>query len=120
TPARLPPPHARLTEVLGVQRGARDVRPSRPADPELLRFTFTGHAGEYFRIWIVSLCLSIATLGVYSAWGKVRKKRYLYAHTKLDGSSFDYRASPLAILRGRILALLLFGGFALSAHFVPL
>ena len=88
-------------------------------DEQLFRFTFTGRAGEYFRIWIVSLCLSLVTLGVYSAWGKVRKRRYLYAHTKLDGTGFDYRASPLAILRGRILALLLFGGFALSGHFVP-
>lgn len=87
---------------------------------QLFRFTFTGRAGEYFRIWIVSLCLSLVTLGVYSAWGKVRKRRYLYAHTKLDGTGFDYRASPIAILRGRALALLLFGGFALSGHFVPL
>lgn len=87
---------------------------------QLFRFAFTGRATEYFRIWIISLCLSLATLGVYSAWGKVRKKRYLYAHTALDGTGFDYRASPLAILRGRLLALLLFGGFALCAHFVPL
>src|SRR5437764_8667302 len=86
----------------------------------LFRFAFTGRAANYFRIWIVSLCLSLVTLGVYSAWGKVRKRRYLYAHIELDGTGFDYRASPMAILRGRILALLLFGGFALSAHFVPL
>ena len=46
-------------------------------------FRFTGRTGDYFRIWIVSLCLSILTLGIYSAWGKVRKKRYLYAHTHL-------------------------------------
>src|SRR5213075_574137 len=90
------------------------------SDTELFRFAFTGRASEYFRIWIISLCLSLATLGIYSAWGKVRKKRYLYAHTELDGTGFDYRASPLAILRGRVLALLLFGGFALSAHFMPL
>jgi uncharacterized membrane protein YjgN (DUF898 family) len=88
-------------------------------DEQLFHFTFTGRAGEYFRIWIISLCLSLVTLGVYSAWGKVRKRRYLFAQTKLDGTGFDYRASPLAILRGRVLALLLFGGFALSGHFVP-
>jgi uncharacterized membrane protein YjgN (DUF898 family) len=68
----------------------------------------------------VSLCLSLVTLGVYSAWGKVRKRRYLYAHTRVDGSGFDYRASPLAILKGRAIALALFGGFALSGHFLPL
>ena len=36
---------------------------------------FTGKAGEYFRIWIVNVCLSVVTLGIYSAWAKVRRKR---------------------------------------------
>ena len=89
------------------------------AAPAELRFEFTGRTAEYFRIWAVSLCLSLATLGVYSAWGKVRKRRYLYAHTRLDGSGFDYRASPRAILRGRAIAVALFGGLALAGHFVP-
>jgi uncharacterized membrane protein YjgN (DUF898 family) len=82
-------------------------------------FDFRGRTGEYFRIWIVSLCLSVATLGIYSAWGKVRKKRYVYSHTELDGTGFDFRATPLAILRGRVIALVLLGGFALSSHVLP-
>jgi uncharacterized membrane protein YjgN (DUF898 family) len=84
------------------------------------RFDFKGRSGEYFRIWVVSLFLSVVTLGIYSAWGKVRKKRYLYAHTKLDGTGFEFRATPLAILRGRVIALLLLGGFALSSHVLPI
>jgi uncharacterized membrane protein YjgN (DUF898 family) len=84
------------------------------------RFEFTGRAGEYFRIWVVSLCLSVLTLGIYSAWGKVRKKRYLYSHTELDGTGFEFRATPLAILRGRAIALVLLGGFALSGHVLPI
>jgi uncharacterized membrane protein YjgN (DUF898 family) len=83
------------------------------------RFAFTGNANDYFRIWAVSLTLSLLTLGIYSAWGKVRKRRYLYAHTRLDGSGFDYRAAPTAILKGRVIALTLFGGFAVGSHFVP-
>ena len=82
-------------------------------------FRFTGRTGDYFRIWIVSLCLSILTLGVYSAWGKVRKKRYLYAHTQLADCAFEFRARPLAILKGRAIAVLLFGGFAATGHFLP-
>jgi uncharacterized membrane protein YjgN (DUF898 family) len=95
---------------------ADDARPEEQHFP----FAFTGAAGDYFRIWIVSLCLSLLTIGVYSAWGKVRKRRYLYAHTRLDGAGFDYRASPIAILRGRVIALVLFGGLALAGHFVPM
>ena len=65
---------------------------------------FTASAGEYFRIWIVNLALTILTLGIYSAWAKVRKKRYFYGHTLIEGDSFDYRANPLSILKGRIIA----------------
>jgi uncharacterized membrane protein YjgN (DUF898 family) len=90
------------------------------SEAEIHRFEFSGNAGSYFRIWIISLGLSLLTLGVYSAWGKVRKRRYLYAHTRLAGSGFEYRASPLAILRGRVIALVLFGGLAVSGHFLPL
>ena len=67
------------------------------------KITFSGSAGEYFRIWIVNLFLTIITLGVYAAWAKVRTKKYFYANTKLDGESFDYLASPLDILKGNLI-----------------
>lgn len=89
------------------------------APAPVYRFAFTGSATEYFRIWAVSLFLTLLSLGIYSAWGKVRKRRYLYAHTRLAGSGFEYRASPVAILRGRAIALALLGGLALAGHFVP-
>ncbi len=66
-----------------------------------LRFTATGR--EYFRIWIVNVALTLATFGIYSAWATVRTRRYLYGHIWLGDTSFDYTASPLAVLRGRIL-----------------
>ena len=80
---------------------------------------FTASAGEYFRIWIVNLALTIVTLGIYSAWAKVRKKRYFYGHTLIDGDSFDYRAQPLSILKGRIIAVVLFGAYSLAGQFSP-
>ena len=64
---------------------------------------FEGRAGEYFRIWIVNLLLTVVTLGIYSAWAKVRKKRYFYGNTLLEGSSFVYLGDPIAILKGRAL-----------------
>ena len=80
------------------------------AIPALQRkqFSFTGTAGEYFRIWIVNLCLTLLTLGIYSAWAKVRRKRYFYGNTWLDGSAFEYHARPIAILKGRLIAFGLF------------
>ena len=75
---------------------------------------FTGKAGEYFKIWIVNLCLSVLTLGIYSAWAKVRRKRYFYGSTLLEGSAFEYVGNPVAILKGRIIVVLAFAVYSLS------
>ncbi len=66
-------------------------------------FEFTGTVGEYFKIWIVNVGLTIVTLGIYSAWAKVRKKRYLYSNTRLQGTSFEYLGDPIKILKGRLI-----------------
>jgi uncharacterized membrane protein YjgN (DUF898 family) len=76
---------------------------AEPRPPEQIRFTGTG--GEYFGVWIVNLLLTIVTLGIYSAWAKVRRLQYFYRHTELAGSTFDFHGSPKSILIGRILAL---------------
>jgi len=89
-----------------------DERPGLP-------FSFTGKAGEYFGIWIVNILLSIVTLGIYSAWAKVRNKRYFYGNTQLGGSSFNYLASPIQILKGRIIMFAFFVAYALCSSFYP-
>jgi uncharacterized membrane protein YjgN (DUF898 family) len=71
--------------------------------PEQLHFT--GSGAEYFGIWIVNLLLTIVTLGIYSAWAKVRRLKYFYRHTEVAGSSFDFHGSPTRILIGRVIAL---------------
>jgi uncharacterized membrane protein YjgN (DUF898 family) len=82
-------------------------------------FRFTGTGGEYFRIWIVNAMLSVVTLGIYSAWAKVRRLQYFYRHTRISGASFDYHGNPLAILKGRILASCLFGGYYAASASSP-
>jgi uncharacterized membrane protein YjgN (DUF898 family) len=67
-------------------------------------FVFTGSGSEFFRIWIVNLLLSIVTLGIYSAWAKVRTAKYFYNNTTVAGANFDYHGNPLSILKGRLIA----------------
>lgn len=67
-------------------------------------FRFNGSGREYFGIWIVNILLTVITLGIYSAWAKVRNHQYFYGNTELEGASFQYLASPIAILKGRIIA----------------
>ncbi len=85
------------------------------ATPRLHVFEFDGTASEYFRIWIVNLCLTIVTVGIYSAWAKVRTQRYFAASTRLGGASFDYLANPISILKGRLLVLGFMGLYSASS-----
>lgn len=73
------------------------------AGQEQHEFQFHGSGLEYFRIWVVNLFLTVLTLGIYSAWAKVRRLQYFYRNTQLAGASFDYHGSPKAILRGRMI-----------------
>ncbi len=81
---------------------------SLKASPQNIPFTFSGTGREYFKIWIVNIVLSVVTLGIYSAWAKVRRKQYFYGCTEVDSASFQYLADPLRILKGRIIV---FAGF---------
>jgi len=85
--------------------------------PEL-SLEFRGSAREYFRIWIVNLCLTLLTLGIFSAWAKVRKKRYLYSHTTLGGTPFQYLGQPIPILKGRVIAAIGFMAYFTSSHLI--
>lgn len=87
--------------------------------PHIERFKFTGKGGEYFGIWIVNILLTIVTLGIYSAWAKVRNKQYFYGNTYLDGASFEYKATPWQILRGRLVAIVLFAVYLFASSFLP-
>jgi uncharacterized membrane protein YjgN (DUF898 family) len=94
----------------------------RPAATRL-GVEFSGRGGEFFRIWIVNILLTILTLGIYSAWAKVRTRSYFYGNTRIAGSSFEYLAKPLAILKGRIIAfvcLLAYSASELIHPFLPL
>jgi uncharacterized membrane protein YjgN (DUF898 family) len=89
--------------------------PQASVQPE--KFAFTGSGSEYFRIWIVNLLLTIVTLGIYSAWAKVRRTRYFYHSAQVAGSSFDYHGSPISILKGRIVVVLFFVAYTLALSY---
>ena len=90
-----------------------------PLTAQPIRLEFFGKASEYFRIWIVNVLLSVLTLGIYSAWAKVRNKRYFYGNTVLDGANFEYHAKPMQILKGRMIVFAFFVIYSAVGNFFP-
>jgi len=90
-----------------------------PVEPISHPLIFHGRTDEYFRIWIVNTLLTLLTLGVFFAWAKVRKRRYLRGSTELLGHRFDYRAEPLRLLFGHAVVLCLLLGYSLFGVVYP-
>ena len=90
----------------GDATAATPATAARSVPPE--KIVFTGEWSEYFRIWIINVLLTIVTLGIYSAWAKVRRRRYFCANTKLFGHAFEYLADPKRILLGNLIVVGLF------------
>lgn len=108
-----------LDRVWRANRSASTETSAEAVRHDPIPFRFSGDAGEYFRIWAVNTALSIVTLGIYSAWAKVCRVRYFYANTSMDGSAFTYHASPVAILKGRVIAVTALITLVALQHFQP-
>ena len=85
--------------------------------PRPLEIRFTGSGSEYFRIWIVNLLLCIVTLSLYRPWAKVRRLRYFYANTLVDGHAFDFHGNPKKMLRGYLLVGLMLISYSAAGRF---
>jgi uncharacterized membrane protein YjgN (DUF898 family) len=101
-----------------------DITATEGSLPETTRqqktgIEFSGTGKEFFKIWIVNIFLSIITLGIYSAWAKVRTNQYFYSNTSLLGSSFQYLAEPVNILKGRVIAVVLLAAYSIVNNLFP-
>jgi len=92
--------------------------PMRMAEPQ--RMAFTGNAKEYFGIWIVNLILTLLTIGIYSAWAKVRRISYFHSNTVILGDRLAYHATGWMILKGRLIAFAVIALLSISSFINPL
>lgn len=97
-----------------------EAAPARDVPSDFHRFSFLGSGKEYFGIWIVNILLTIVTLGIYSAWAKVRRNRYFYGNTVLLGRAFEYHAKGKQILIGRVIVFGYLIVYNLLLTFVPI
>jgi uncharacterized membrane protein YjgN (DUF898 family) len=93
-----PPAPPRKAQAL-----AAPSAPAPNATIESSAIEFSGTGGEYFRIWIVNLLLILVTFGIYYPWAKVRKIKYFYNNTSIDGHALDFHAEPKKMLRGTLI-----------------
>ncbi len=80
---------------------------------------FKGTGSQLFAIDLLNAVLTILTLGLYYPWAKARKLKYLYQHTEIAGSPFDFLGTGREIFRGFIKAILILIGI-MFAFYLPI
>ena len=83
-------------------RGKRNIG-QRP------RLSFQGTGGALFGIFLLNTLLTVLTLGIYSFWGKVKVRNYIWSKTEFEGDGFAYHGTGKELLVGFLKAMLLFG-----------
>lgn len=73
--------------------------------PDRIPANFFGTLPDYFRIYFLNIFLTMITVGIYSAWAKVRNRRYFYGQTSFLRSTFDFDAQPKYILLSRLIVI---------------
>lgn len=101
-------------------QAAADAAPAGQVAALVAPIEFRGKWEEYFKIWIVNVLLTVATLGIYAAWAKVRTRRYFYGNTRLFGHAFEYLANPRRILAGNLIVAAMFFIYTFSEIISPL
>lgn len=79
------------------------------AAAQLLRdpaVAYRGRLGPLYRLMVVNLLLTIATLGIYRFWARTRLRRFLWSNTRLGGEVFEYTGTGGELLRGFLRAVL--------------
>ena len=87
---------------------------SQPIDEHPLEFT--GSGGEYFRVWIVNVLLSIVTLGFYTPWARRRTAQYFYSHTLVTDSPLEFTAPQGKMVKGFVLLVLITLAYNIAAN----
>ena len=77
---------------------------------------FTGSGGEYFRVWIVNVLLSIVTLGFYTPWARKRTAQYFYSHTLVAGSPLEFTAQQRRMVMGFVLLVMITLAYNIAAR----
>ena len=84
-----------------------------------LDIRFTGSGGEYFRIWIVNLLLTLVTFTLYWPFARARRLAYFQNNTLVGQDPLGFHGDPWTMFRGYLLMLLFGVSYWAVSNFAP-
>ncbi|RYF16870.1 MAG: DUF898 domain-containing protein [Comamonadaceae bacterium] len=77
---------------------------------------FSGGGGEFFRVWIVNVLLTVVTFGFYTPFARRRTAQYFWGHTMVADSPLEFTAQQKKMVVGFLLLVVLYLAFKVAAE----
>jgi uncharacterized membrane protein YjgN (DUF898 family) len=74
--------------------------PAHVEVPRSYRFSFFGEGGPLFFLLLKNVLLTIVTLGIYAAWAKTNRRKFVWSNVELFGHRFVYTGTGEEIFIG--------------------
>ena len=81
---------------------------SEPERPRWTSVVYDGDRAAFRRMLVREVALIAATLGIYWFWARTRVRRFVWAHTRVNGSPLEYSGKGLELFIGFVVAGILF------------
>jgi len=75
---------------MAFQQGfAQAARPTPPVS-QSYRFSYQGEGGAFFLLLLKNILLTVITLGIYAAWAKTERRKYIWSNVEIHGQRLKY------------------------------
>jgi uncharacterized membrane protein YjgN (DUF898 family) len=72
------------------QQGVAQAARLTPPDSESYRFSYQGEGGAFFLLLLKNILLTVITLGMYAAWAKTERRKYIWSNVEIHGQRLKY------------------------------
>lgn len=106
--------------TLGQRAAAAPRKPAAhaelPPGIEPFPLAFSGRGGEFFRVWVVNVLLTVVTLGLYTPFARRRTAQYFYGHTLVADSPLEFTAPQGKMVMGFLMLAAVYIAFQIAAE----
>jgi uncharacterized membrane protein YjgN (DUF898 family) len=81
---------------------------------------FHGSGTSFFLIFLKNILLSLLTLGIYFAWAKTERRKYVWQNFEFNGQHFRYTGTGVELFKGYLVVVFAYGAFFWLSYFAGL
>jgi uncharacterized membrane protein YjgN (DUF898 family) len=76
------------------------IETAAPSSQKVHNFQFHGTGGDLFLLILKNLFLTVITLGIYAAWARAERRKFLWSNLEISGQRLVFTGTGMEIFKG--------------------